>query len=202
MKNRLVIGFHQASYDAIAKWTVDGDEMLLKLTDEGLRAIGIDPNEGDAVADTAPEAEPAPLAAPAADAAQAPPLAQQPAGTTTKRISQDLAQGLLAAARDMLVVWEGVAHPDLAYRPGSPAARLRDLLADAETPQKPARPARQGTAMPLMAIPGTAAGNRFCVIAPAAKATGLRPGERDGLGQMDITFQLDGADSPVFLAQF
>jgi hypothetical protein len=61
---------------------------------------------------------------------------------------------------------------------------------------------RQGTAMPLMAILGTAAGNRFCVIAPAAKATGLRPGERDGLGQMDITFQLDGADSPVFLAQF
>jgi hypothetical protein len=47
MKHRLVIGFHHASYDAIAKWTVDGDEMLLKLTDEGLRAIGIDPNEGD-----------------------------------------------------------------------------------------------------------------------------------------------------------
>ena len=61
---------------------------------------------------------------------------------------------------------------------------------------------RQGTAMPLMAILGVAAGNRFCVIAPAAKATGLRPGERDGLGQMDIAFQLDGADSPVFLAQF
>jgi predicted acylesterase/phospholipase RssA len=61
---------------------------------------------------------------------------------------------------------------------------------------------RQGTAMSLMAILGVTAGNRFCVIAPAAKATGLRPGERDGLGQMDITFQLDGADSPVFLAQF
>jgi len=25
---------------------------------------------------------------------------------------------------------------------------------------------------------------------------------RSPLGQMDITFQLDGADSPVFLAQF
>ena len=32
--------------------------------------------------------------------------------------------------------------------------------------------------------------------------TGLRPGDRDGLGQFDITFLLDGADSPVFLAQF
>jgi hypothetical protein len=61
---------------------------------------------------------------------------------------------------------------------------------------------RQGTAMSLMAILGVTAGNRFCVIAPAAKATGMRPGERDGLGQLDIAFQLDGADSPLFLAQF
>jgi len=44
LKNDLVIAVHRASYDAIAKWTVDGDEMLLKITDEGLRAIGIDPN--------------------------------------------------------------------------------------------------------------------------------------------------------------
>ncbi|MGG5819641.1 hypothetical protein [Falsiroseomonas sp. HW251] len=61
---------------------------------------------------------------------------------------------------------------------------------------------RQGTAMSLMAILGATVGNRFCVIAPAAKATGMRPGERDGLGQLDIAFQLDGADSPLFLAQF
>ncbi|WP_203072249.1 hypothetical protein [Falsiroseomonas ponticola] len=61
---------------------------------------------------------------------------------------------------------------------------------------------RQGAAMSLMAILGVTAGNRFCVIAPAAKATGMRPGERDGLGQLDIAFQLDGADSPLFLAQF
>jgi len=39
---------------------------------------------------------------------------------------------LLAAARDMLVVWEGVAHPALAYRDGSPAARLRAAIARAE----------------------------------------------------------------------
>jgi hypothetical protein len=57
MKHRLVIGFHQASYDAIAKWTVDGDEMLLKLTDEGLRAIGIDPNARDAAEEDEQSAE-------------------------------------------------------------------------------------------------------------------------------------------------
>jgi hypothetical protein len=39
---------------------------------------------------------------------------------------------LLAAARDMLVVWEGVAHPALAYRDGSPAARLRAAIAKAD----------------------------------------------------------------------
>ena len=61
---------------------------------------------------------------------------------------------------------------------------------------------RLGTAMPLMAVVGSTAGNRFIVMAPAAKATGLRPGARDGLGQMDIGFQLDGADSDLFLAQF
>ena len=140
----------------------DGTWIVARITDEGLRAIGIDPNEGDAgtgepdcsgiegsVPDTAPTGAAESAAegddAPAPEAPQAAPLTHQPtpAGTTTKRISQELAQGLLAAARDMLVVWEGTAHPDLAYQPGSPAARLRDLLAQAQSPQKPARAPRE-----------------------------------------------------------
>jgi len=140
----------------------DGTWIVARITDEGLRAIGIDPNEGDAVAgepdcsgiegsvpDTAPtvapEAEPAAQDAPVAEAAHAAPLTRElsPRETTPKRISQELAQGLLAAARDMLVVWEGTAHPDLAYQPSSPAARLRDLLAQPQTAQKPARAARE-----------------------------------------------------------
>ncbi|MGG5823525.1 hypothetical protein [Falsiroseomonas sp. HW251] len=52
----------------------------------------------------------------------------------------------------------------------------------------------------VMAGRGPTVGAR--AIAPAAKATGMRPGERDGLGQLDIAFQLDGADSALFLAQF
>lgn len=40
-----------------------------------------------------------------------------------------IAPELLDAARDMLTVWDGVAHPSLAYPEGSPAARLRDLIA-------------------------------------------------------------------------
>ena len=56
--------------------------------------------------------------------------------------------------------------------------------------------------MPLIAIIGVTAGNRFLVTAPAARATGFRPGARDGLGQNDIAFQMDGADSDLFLCAF
>jgi hypothetical protein len=48
LRSDLVIAVHRPAYDAIAKWTVEGDEMLLKITDEGLRAIGVDPNAGEA----------------------------------------------------------------------------------------------------------------------------------------------------------
>lgn len=50
LKHDLVIGVHRPAYDAVAKWTVDGDEMLLKITDAGLRAIGIEP-ESEVVED-------------------------------------------------------------------------------------------------------------------------------------------------------
>ena len=40
LKGDLVIAVHRPAYEAQAKWTVDGEEMLLKITDEGLRAIG------------------------------------------------------------------------------------------------------------------------------------------------------------------
>lgn len=61
---------------------------------------------------------------------------------------------------------------------------------------------QNGTPMRLMAVVGSTAGNRFLVTAPAAKAVGFRPGDRDGLGQNDITFQCDGADSDMFIASF
>lgn len=41
----------------------------------------------------------------------------------------DMQKELATAARDMLTVWDGVADPALAYPEGSPAARLRDLIA-------------------------------------------------------------------------
>ena len=48
LRQDLVIAVHRPAYDAAAQWMVGGDSVLLKITDEGLRAIGIDPNAGDA----------------------------------------------------------------------------------------------------------------------------------------------------------
>ena len=61
---------------------------------------------------------------------------------------------------------------------------------------------RTGTPMSLMAIIGSTPGNRFVAIVPNAKAIGMDPGARDGLGQHGVSFQADGADSAFYLAQF
>jgi hypothetical protein len=58
LKHDLVIAVHRPAYDAIAKWTVDGDEMLLKVTDAGLRAIGIEPEAPDAEANEPEDTRP------------------------------------------------------------------------------------------------------------------------------------------------
>jgi hypothetical protein len=122
-----------------------------------------------------------------------------------------LNQRLAQARRLMLEAGVSVTMPDNpeateGYDPAVPVERDArgsiDPLMNTTTAVALFNAFRQGTAMSLMAILGVTAGNRFCVIAPAAKATGMRPGERDGLGQLDIAFQLDGADSPLFLAQF
>ncbi len=92
------------------------------------------------------------------------------------------------------------------YDPAVPISRdcrgSIDPLMDTTTAAALFAAFKAGTAMSLMAQIGATAGNRFMVIAPAAKAVGYRPGERDGLGQNDIAFALDGADSDLFLAQF
>ena len=59
----------------------DGTWIVARITDQGLRAIGIEPNEGDAVADmaptVAPSTEPGESPVPTAEAAQAAPLTKE-----------------------------------------------------------------------------------------------------------------------------
>jgi hypothetical protein len=169
LKNDLVIGVHRPAYDAIAKWAVDGDEMLLKITDEGLRAIGIDPNAGDAGAEDEQSAEAiarrnaerraaAEAAATVADTAptggaeeaaqdeDAPaPEAARAAPTPAPRAS------LRDAAAAVLAAWDDEANreADIVTALDGPMAALRAALAGkppraAREPGAPRKP-REGT---------------------------------------------------------
>jgi hypothetical protein len=158
-KQELVIGVHRPAYDAIAKWTVDGEEMLLKITDDGLRAIGIDPNAGDAreedeqsaeaiarrnagrraaaeaaatVADTAPTGgeDVAEGDTPAEEAEAA---QAAPVAPTPRASLRDVAAAVLAAWDD-----EANRETDIIAALESPMEALRALLAT-----KPARVTRE-----------------------------------------------------------
>jgi hypothetical protein len=140
----------------------DGTWIVARVTDEGLRAIGIDPNEGDAVADTAPTvapaAEPATQEAPGDEPAQAAPLTEELA-----MLDQALAAPIVTprtslrdAAAAILAAWD-----DDANREGNmigalhtPMEALRTLLAGkaARAPREPGalRKPREGTKQELV----------------------------------------------------
>jgi hypothetical protein len=137
----------------------DGTWIVARITDEGLRAIGIDPNESDALAGepdcsgiedsvpntaptVAPAAEPATQDAKVGEAAQAAPLTEEialldqalAARAATPRTSlRDAAATVLAAWDD-----EGNREGDMFGALDAPMEALRTLLA-----RKPARIARK-----------------------------------------------------------
>jgi hypothetical protein len=141
----------------------DGTWIVARITDEGLRAMGIDPNEGDAVAggpdcsgiegsvpDTAPTVAPGTTLgespAPAAEPAQAAHLTEEiamldqalAAPAATPRASlRDTAEAILAAWDDQAARF-GTHDGDLIGALDAPIAALRILLAG-----KPARVARE-----------------------------------------------------------
>lgn len=148
----------------------DGTWIVARITDEGLRAIGIDPNQGDAgagepdcsgiegsVPDTAPTVtpatEPATQDATVAEAAQAAPLTEEIA-----LLDQALAArvaiprtSLRDAAAAVLAAWDDEAsrEADMIGALDAPMEALRTLLAgkSARTPREPGGPrkAREGT---------------------------------------------------------
>ena len=135
----------------------DGTWIVARITDEGLRAIGIDPNEGDVVADTAPTGAEAPAPqgedAPPPEPAQAAPLAEDialldqalAARAATPRAS------LRDAAAAILAAWDGEANRagDTIGALDAPMEALRTLLAGkpARTPRETGAPRkpREGT---------------------------------------------------------
>ncbi len=83
------------------------------MTDEGLRAIGIDPNEGRAAPDMAPQAEKQPSAEPVPTAPEAPNMASV---------------NLRDAAERLLAAWE---EKPPANADKAPIARALDMLRSA-----------------------------------------------------------------------
>ena len=152
----------------------DGTWIVARITDEGLRAIGIDPNERDAVAgepdcsgiegsvpDTAPTVAPDDAAgespAPANEAAQAAPLTEEiamldqalAARATTPRASlRDAATAVLEAWDDQTGRF-GTHEGDMIGALDAPIAALRAMLAGKpdRTPREPGTPRkpREGT---------------------------------------------------------
>jgi hypothetical protein len=168
IKNNLLTEINAPREHVGLRWRQDEDGtwIVARITDEGLRAIGIDPNEGDAAAgepdcsgiegsvpDTAPtvaaDVAPGDIPAPDAEPAQAGPLTEEialldqvlAAPAATPRASlRDTAAAILAA-------WDGQAarfgthDGDLIGALDAPMAALRTLLAG-----KPARAPRDASA--------------------------------------------------------
>jgi len=142
----------------------DGAWIVARITDEGLRAIGIDPNEGDAAPDTAPTVAPDDAAgeslAVTNEAAQAAPLTKEiamldqllaapAAPAATPRASLRDAATVVLEAWDDQAARFGTHEGDMAGALDAPIAALRALLAGKpdRTPREPATPRkpREGT---------------------------------------------------------
>jgi hypothetical protein len=173
----------------------DGTWIVARITDEGLRAIGIDPNEGDVAAaepdcsgiegsapDTAPTvapaATPATQDAPATEAAQAAPLTEEIA-----MLDQALATPATAprtslrdAAAALLTAWDDEANRDgdMIGALDAPMAALRGILAgksarpprEAGTPRKPREGTKQEQVLTMLRRPEGA------TVAQIAESTG------------------------------
>jgi hypothetical protein len=171
IKNNLLTGINAPREHVGLGWRddEDGTWVVARITDEGLRAIGIDPNEGDAVADgpdcsgiegsvpdtapaVAPCTTPRETPAPAAEAAQGAPLTEEIAMLDQALAERAATQraSLRDAAAALLAAWDASPCEDATDNPISRAVKhLRAALASkpARTPGEPGAPRkpREGT---------------------------------------------------------
>ena len=173
----------------------DGTWIVARITDEGLRAIGIDPNEGDAAAgepdcsgiegsvpDTAPTAAPGTTPgespAPAAEPAQAAPLTEEIALLDQALVTRAATPraSLRDAAAAILAAWDDDANRegDMISALDAPMETLRTLLAgkparaprDPGAPRKPREGTKQEQVLAMLRRPEGA------TVAQIAEATG------------------------------
>ncbi|GGG50438.1 hypothetical protein GCM10010964_42160 [Caldovatus sediminis] len=178
LKADLVVAVHRPDYDARALWTIDGESLLLRITDAGLRAIGVEPvaaaPEAPTQDNSAGAVEPA-QGAPGApdDATRAEDLALLDAALAAPRPAAPRA-GLRDAARRVLDAWDDEANGryDLADAMDAlrrvlakPAPRTRELGA----PRKPREGTKQEAVLAMLRRPEGA------TVAQIAEATGWAP---------------------------
>ncbi len=175
LKQDLVIAVHRPAYDAHAMWTVDGDEMLLKITDAGLRAIGVEPAAPVADAGTGPntaptggeDATPGGEDAPAPEAAQGAPAAPEACARAEDLALLDPAltapaprASLRHAAAAVLAAWDDEANreADMITALDRPMQALRAALAgkpprqvrEPGAPRKPREGTKQETVLAML----------------------------------------------------
>ena len=176
--------------DAVATWKLDGAAGVLRITEAGLRAIGVGPKGLSAQAGEATQELPATQAAAAADAA----VTTMPAHRCSESLtaagaecvvgadqSADAAQGasqapdrallrpsLHDAARAVLVAWDAPDRPDLASALEALRTALPTRLAvpRSTAPRPPRQDTKQATVLALLRRPEGA------TVAQIAEATG------------------------------
>ncbi len=183
IKNNLVTEINAPREYVGLGWRQDEDStwIVARVTNEGLRAIGIDPNEGGTVADTAPTvapaAEPATLDAPGDESAKAAPLTEELA-LLDQALAAPIATprtSLRNAAVAVLAAWDASPSEDATNNPISQAVeQLRTALAskpartprDFSAPRKPREGTKQEQVLAMLRRPEGA------TVAQIADATG------------------------------
>ncbi|MFO0158998.1 MAG: DUF3489 domain-containing protein, partial [Alphaproteobacteria bacterium] len=139
----------------------DGTPILIQVTDEGLRAIGIDPNEGRAARDTAPQG-----------GEEKTQEEEQPSAPTAPEAPNMGSVNLREAAERLLAAWE---ETPPANAKQDPVARAMDMLRSALSrrgtratgaPRKPRAGTKQEVVLAMLRRPEGA------TVAQIAEATG------------------------------
>jgi hypothetical protein len=200
LKQELVIGVHRPACDAHAKWTVEGEEMLLKITDDGLRAIGVDPNAGDAREEDEQSAEaiarrnaarraaaeeeavaPVADAAPTGgeDAAEGHILAEDAEAAQAAPVAPPPRANLRDAAAAVLAAWDDEANreTDIIGALEGPMEALRALLATkpARATREPGAPRKPREGTKQETVLSLLCREEGATIAQICEATGWRP---------------------------
>ena len=151
IKSRLLIEVAAPRDQLAMVWRkdADGTPILIQVTDEGLRAIGIDPNEGRVVPDTAPQGEED--SAPQQDGA----VESEPAQAAPEAPNMG-SVNLREAAERLLAAWEATPPKNANEDPVAQAmAMLRSALTRRGTratgaPRKPREGTKQEAVITLL----------------------------------------------------